>query len=74
VHVHLVQRGGTDDRHDSLPCAVKQASEVVTLALQVLECTWDNGVCEAWKAKNNEIMQRRALPQTEGDCPVIVLD
>ena len=44
------------------------------MALQVLECTWDNGVCEAWKAKNNEIMQRRAPPQTEADCPVVVLD
>jgi ribonuclease I len=41
--------------------------------VQVLACTWSNGVCEAWKQKNDEIMQK-LLRRAEGDDAVIVVD
>jgi len=42
--------------------------------LQVLDCFWDNGVCEAWKAMNSEIMGRRALLRVKKEEEVVVID
>ena len=41
---------------------------------QVLNCYWNNGVCEEWKAKNAEIMSRRAALLAAQQGEVVVID
>lgn len=41
---------------------------------QVLNCYWNNGVCEEWKAKNAEIMSRRAALLDAQQGEVVVID
>ena len=41
---------------------------------QVLDCYWNNGVCEEWKVKNAEVMSQRASLLAAQQGEVVVID
>jgi hypothetical protein len=35
---------------------------------------WNNGVCEAWRAKNEDILRQRLAMRVKKEAEVVVLD
>ncbi len=74
LHVHMGLRRGAIavTRRLALPSCCGDSEDFKAFVLQVLSCSWNNGVCEAWKTKNEEMMQK--LQQVKCEKDVVVID
>jgi hypothetical protein len=37
-----------------------------------MACTWNNGVCEAWRIRNDEIVKQRAAQEKKPEETVLI--